>query len=120
MEVRDTQEREGQRRMKKERNIKTVNTFTILQEEDIGQFVEEEESTQIVKTDKDEKKIYGRKGKGRIRKVHKERKRASETRPKPGLPINNSYKVTQNKNSVPLKCKSAKCHNERYNYKTKE
>ena len=56
--VRDTQGRAGQRRTTKERNIKPENTFTVLQEEDTQPSWKEEESLQIVKTDKDEKKIY--------------------------------------------------------------
>ena len=42
VEVRDTQEREEQRRMTKQRNIKTENTFSVLQEEDTEQLREEE------------------------------------------------------------------------------
>ena len=49
-----------------------------------------------------------------------EKGRKSETRPKPGLPINNSNEGTQDKNSILQRCKSTKCHNEHYKYKTKE
>ena len=68
--------------MTKEWNIKTENTFSILQEEDTESLWEVEESPQVVKTDTDEKKIYEEKWRERIRKVHRE----SKTRPKPGLP----------------------------------
>ena len=71
--------------MTQERNIKTENTFNILQEEGTELLWEKEELTQIVKTDRDEKKIYKRKGRERIRKSHRERKGESETRPNPGL-----------------------------------
>ena len=57
MEARDIQERERQRRMTKERSIKTENTFSILQEEDTEPLQEEVDSSQIVKTDKDERKF---------------------------------------------------------------
>ena len=56
---------------------------------------EEEESPRIIKTDKDEKKIYEGKGRGKIRKANRERKGESETRPNPGLPKNYSNEVTQ-------------------------
>ena len=102
VEVRDTQEREGQRK------IKTENTFSVLQE-DTEPLREEKKLPQIVKINKDKKKIYKRKGRGRIRKVHRERKGESETRPNTGLPKNYSNKENQNKKSVPLRCKSAKC-----------
>ena len=46
VEVRDTQEKDGQGIMTKERNIKTENTFSVLQED-----VTEEKSPQIVKTE---------------------------------------------------------------------
>ena len=47
--------------MTKERNIKTENVFSILQEEDTQPIREEEETPQIVKTDKDEKKSPSKK-----------------------------------------------------------
>ena len=49
VEVKDSQEREGQRRMTKERNIKTENTLSALQEEVTEPLREEEQSHQIVK-----------------------------------------------------------------------
>ena len=66
MDVRDTQERVKQRRMTKERNLKIEKkTFSILQGEDTEPLQEEEELSQIVKTDKDENKIH--EGKERVR-----------------------------------------------------
>ena len=73
---------------------------------------------QIYKIDKGEKKICEGKRRGRIRKAQSERKGESETRLK--LPKHYSNKGVKNKNCVPLRCKSAKCHKERYKYKTKE
>ena len=96
VQLRDTQEREGQRRMTKERNIKTENTFSVLQEEDIKPLRKEKKSPQIVKTEKDEKKIYEGKGRRKIRKAYRERKGECETSPKSGLPKNYSNKGTQN------------------------
>ena len=57
VEVRDTQQKKGQRKITKERNIKTENTFSVLKEEVTEPLQEEEETPQIVKTDKDEKNI---------------------------------------------------------------
>ena len=57
VEERDTLERERQRKMTKERNLKTENTFSVLQEEYREPSLEEEKPAQIVKIDKDEKKI---------------------------------------------------------------
>ena len=90
-----------QRRMTKKRNIKTENIFSALQKDDTKPLREEEESPQIVKTDKDGKKIYEGKERGRIRKAHRERKGESEAKPNPRL-------------------QKWKCHIERYKYKTKE
>ena len=56
-----------QRKMTKERNIKTENTFSALQEEDTEPLLEEEEPPQIVKIDKDEKKVSEGKRRERIR-----------------------------------------------------
>ena len=42
-----------------------------------------------------------------------------ETRSNPGLPINYSTEGTQNENSIPIRCKNAKCHNECSKYKKK-
>ena len=50
--------------MTKERSIKTENIFSILQEEVTKPLPEEEELPQIVKRDKDEKKIYEGKKEG--------------------------------------------------------
>ena len=55
-----------------------------------------------------------------MRKTHSEKKGESETGPKQGLPKKSSNEGAQNKNRVPLRGKSTKCHNERYKYKTKE
>ena len=82
---------------KKERNIKTVNTFSVLQEEDAEPLQKEEESPKIVKTDKD----YEGKRRERLRKAHRE----SETRHNTVLSKNCSYERNQNKNSVLLRCK---------------
>ena len=41
-------------------------------------------------------------------------------RSKPGVPKNNSNKGTQIRKNCPLRCKSTKCHNDHYAYKTKE
>ena len=120
MEERDTQERERQRKMIKERNIKTENTFSTLQEEDTESLGEEKEPPQIVKIDIDDKKICEGKRRGRIKKAHSERKGESEMGPKSVLPKNYSNKGTQNKNLVPLRYKSVECHNECYKYKTKK
>ena len=69
--------------MTKEINIKSENTFSVLQEEDTEPLQEEEKPPQIVKIDKNEKKICKGKGRGRIRKAHSERKRKkSKTGPK--------------------------------------
>ena len=57
MEEKDIQKREGQRKMTKERTIKTESTFSVLQEEDTESLREEEEPPQIVKIDKDEKNM---------------------------------------------------------------
>ena len=57
-----------------ERNIKTKNTFSVLEKEDTEPLWEEEEPLQIVKIDKDEKKVCELKWRGRIRKAHSERK----------------------------------------------
>ena len=52
--------------MTKKRNIKTENTFSILLEKNTESLREEEKPPQIVKIDKDEKKILEGKGRGRI------------------------------------------------------
>ena len=69
-EEKNTQKRE--RNMTKERNIKTENTLSILQEEDTEPLLEEEEPPSIVKIDKDEKKII--EGKKKIPKQKEGRK----------------------------------------------
>ena len=102
--------------MTKERNTKTENTFSVLQE-NTEPLRKEEEPPQIVKIDKDEKKICEGKGRRRIRKAKSERKGESEMGPKPGLPKNNSNEGSQNKNRVLLRSKSAKCHNDHINIK---
>ena len=81
---------------------------------------EEEEPPQIVKINKDEKKICEGKGRGRIRKAQSKSKGESEIGLKPVLPKNYSNKGTQNINFGPLRCKSTKCHNKCYTYKAKE
>ena len=40
--------------------------------------------------------------------------------PKPGLPKINSNKENQIKESRPLRCKTTKCHNDRYDFKINE
>ena len=123
MEEKDAQKWEGRRKITKKRKINTENTFSVLQEEDTESLWEKEEPpkiVKIVKIDKDEKNICKGKGRGKIRKVHNKRKGESETGPKPGLLKNYSNEEIQNKNWAPLRCKSAKCHNKRYKYKTKE
>ena len=108
MDERDTQERKGQRRMTKERKIKTENTFTVLQKENTEPLQEEKEPPKIIKIDKDEKKICKGKGRKRIRKDHSERKRESEMGPKPGLPKNYSNEgILQSKNRASSKNKNA-------------
>ena len=116
----DTQKRERQRKMTKERHIKTKNTFSVLQEEDTKSLQEEEKPPQIVKVDKDEKKIFERKRRGRKRKSQSKKKGPSEMGPKPGLPKNYSNKRIQNKNRGSLRCKSTKYYNMRNTYKTKK
>ena len=59
-------------------------------------------------------------GRVRIRKTQSERKRESEMGPKPGLLKNNSNDGAQIRKTGPLRCKSTKCHNDRYAYKTRE
>ena len=73
MEEIDTQKGEGQRKMTKERNIKTENTFSVLQEEVTEALCEEEEPSQIVKIDIDENKICEGKRREIIRKAHSEK-----------------------------------------------
>ena len=86
-----------------------------MQEEGTEPLWEEQPPPQIVKIDKDENKVFEGKGRGRIRRAHRERKR--KIGPKPGLPKNYSNEGTQIKNHGPLRCKNAKCHNECYTYK---
>ena len=50
--------------MTKERNIKTENTFSVLQEKDTEKLREEEEPLKIFKINKNQKKVIERKGKG--------------------------------------------------------
>ena len=64
--------------------------------------------------------MYEGKRRGRIRNAHRKRKGESEMRLNTGLLKIYSIEGTQNKNSIPLKCKSAKCYNEHFKYKTKE
>ena len=40
--------------------------------------------------------------------------------PKPGLPKKHTNKGTQTKKKDRIRCKSARCYNERYKYKTTE
>ena len=47
--------------MTEERNIKTENNFSVLQEEETEPVLEEEQSPPINKIDKDEKKVIQRK-----------------------------------------------------------
>ena len=48
------------------------------------------------------------------------KKRESEMVPKPRLPKKHTKKRTQTKKKDPIRCKSAKCYNERYIYKKTE
>ena len=79
--------------MTQERNIKTENIFSVLQEEDTEPLREG-------------------KVRGTIRKAQSKRKGESETGPKSGLPKKYSKKGTQKMNCGPLRYQSAKCHNE--------
>ena len=54
-ELKDTQRREEQRKISEERNIKTGNTFSVLQEEDKEPILEEDPPP-IIKVDTNEKK----------------------------------------------------------------
>ena len=54
-ETKDIKEKEKQRNRTEKRNIKTGNTFSLLQEEDQEQILEEEELPSIIKIDKEEK-----------------------------------------------------------------
>ena len=99
VEVRDTQEREGHRRLTKEKNRKY---FHVLQE-DTELLRKEEESPQIVKTNKDEKKIYEGKGRCRIKK----RREKVKQDPTQDYQKTTPNKGSQNENSIMLRCKSA-------------
>ena len=78
--------------MTNERNTKTENIFNVLQEENTKLLQEEEETPQIVKMNKDEKKVCEGKGRERIIKVQSKRKGESETGPNPGLLITTPMK----------------------------
>ena len=67
------------------RNIKTENTFSVLQEDYQKPILEEEELPPITRIDKVEKKQLKREGKWRFIKYLNE-KRKGETLPKSGLP----------------------------------
>ena len=54
-QLKDTHRREEQRKISEERNIKTRNTFSLLQEEDKKPILEEDPS-QIIKVDTNKKK----------------------------------------------------------------
>ena len=69
--------------MTKERNRKTLS---LLQEEDTEPLREEEEPLQIVKIDKDKRKVFEKKEKRENKKNTKRIKGESEIGPKPGLP----------------------------------
>ena len=51
----DTKEKEEQRNITEERNIKTGNTYSVLQEEDHEPILEEEELPPTIKMNKEEK-----------------------------------------------------------------
>ena len=69
MKEKVTQKREGQRKMTKKRNIKTENTFSVLQDEDTELILKEEKQHLIDKINKNKKKSFEGKGRGRIRKI---------------------------------------------------
>ena len=93
-EQKDNQRREEQKKIGEERNIEISNTFSVLQEEE-KELIPEEDSTPIVKTDKNENKTTAGKGRGKLRKSLNETKGKGETTPKPGIQKNNSNDGTQ-------------------------
>ena len=74
--------------MTEERNIKTGNTFSVLQKDDLKPILEEQKLHPITKIDEEE--IKGR-GRGKLGKYLNE-KRKSEMEPKSGLQKKHSYK----------------------------
>ena len=79
----------GKEKTIEERNMKTENTFIVLQEENTEPLLEEEEPLQLTKYIKIKKKAIEGKGRGRIRKIQSKRKGESGMGPKPGLPKKN-------------------------------
>ena len=70
--------------MTEERDIKTGNTCSVLQEKDQEPILEEEELPPITKIDKRRKKVIEGRGRGRVRK-YLNKKRRSEMVPKSEL-----------------------------------
>ena len=103
-EQKDNQRREEQGKID-ERNIKTRNTLSVLQEEERDP-IAEDDSPPRVKADKNEKKITLGKERGKARKSLNEMKKKGETTPKPGIikitpmkELKQRRKKQQNKNN---------------------
>ena len=101
--------------MIKERNIKTENSSVYYRSRTQKHYEKKKHHPEIVKINK----ICERKGKWKIRKAHSEREKVKWD-PNQDYQKTTPNKEIQNKNLGLLRCKSAKCHNERYKYKTKE
>ena len=59
-----------------EERKKTGNTFSVLQEEDQEQILEEEELPRIIKIDKEKKRVNEGRGRGRLKKYLNEKRRS--------------------------------------------
>ena len=86
VEEKYTQKREGQRKMIKERNIKTENTISVLKEEDTKPLLEEEELHTIEKIDE-------------IKRGKEKRENKKNQKPKEGRKRNETQTRTTKKQS---------------------
>ena len=78
-----------------------------------------EELLPIIKIDKKGKKVIEWKGRRRLRKYLNEKRRIKMVT-KSELPKNHSNKGTQTNMRELIRCKSLKCYNKSYKYKTTE
>ena len=106
-------EKDEQRRMTEERDTKTENTFSVLQEEDTELLLEENEPPQFTKYIRTKIKERERE------EVEQEKPKAEESEmgPKSGVSRNNFNEGAQIKKSGLM---SANCENDCYLYKTKK
>ena len=117
-EDKDKKEKVEQRNRTEERNIKLRNTFSVLQE-DNQEPILEEELYPITKIDKKEKKEIKGKEEGNCEYLN-EKREIVKWNSNQDYQKKHINKWTQTKKKDPIRCKSGKCYNDCFIYKTTE